>query len=264
MDILLEKVDRLKNVFLELFYSAGFTILLLFRAILNLPFVVFKAKEILEQAFLAGVGSFFVVSIVSVFTGMIMGLNTGLGLRDFGAESQVGLLLTITLTREMSPFMTSLILAASVGSAMAAEIGTMKVSEEIDALEVMSIDPVRYLVMPRILGFSLMVPVLCVYATTLGLLGGAIVGYFQLGLDYKSYFQDVTDRITSSPGLKDLYVGLLKGYIFGLVISTISCAEGLRTSNGAIGVGRTTRKAVVLSFLFVIFFGYIITALFYN
>ena len=132
--------------------AIGFTVLLLFRAFAQSHQVFFKRREIMEQMFIAGVGSLFVVSIVSIFTGMIMGLNTGLGLRDFGAEGQIGLLLTITLTREMSPFMTSLILAASVGSAMAAEIGTMKVSEEIDALEVMSIDPVRYLVMPRIFG----------------------------------------------------------------------------------------------------------------
>jgi phospholipid/cholesterol/gamma-HCH transport system permease protein len=245
-------------------FAIGFTVLLLFRSFGQTHQVFFKRKEILEQMFIAGVGSLFVVSIVSIFTGMIMGLNTGLGLRDFGAEGQIGLLLTITLTREMSPFMTSLILAASVGSAMAAEIGTMKVSEEIDALEVMSIDPVRYLVMPRVFGFSIMVPILCVYSSTLGILGGAIVGYFQLGIDMISYFQDVFYRVSSIPGLKDLYVGVLKGYVFGLIIATVSCSQGLRTTGGAIGVGQTTRQAVVTSFLLVIFFGYVITAIFYK
>ncbi len=244
--------------------AVGFTVLLLIRTFGKSHYVFFKRKEILEQMFIAGVGSLFVVSVVSIFTGMIMGLNTGLGLRDFGAEGQIGLLLTITLTREMSPFMTSLILAASVGSAMAAEIGTMKVSEEIDALEVMSIDPVRYLVMPRIFGFSVMVPVLCIYSSTLGILGGAVIGHFQLGIDMISYFQDVFYRISSIPGLKDLYVGILKGYVFGLIISTVSCSQGLRTSGGAIGVGQTTRKAVVTSFLMVIFSGYVITAVFYK
>ncbi len=244
--------------------AVGFTVLLLIRTFGKSHHVFFKRKEILEQMFIAGVGSLFVVSVVSIFTGMIMGLNTGLGLRDFGAEGQIGLLLTITLTREMSPFMTSLILAASVGSAMAAEIGTMKVSEEIDALEVMSIDPIRYLVMPRIFGFSVMVPVLCIYSSTLGILGGAVIGHFQLGIDMISYFQDVFYRISSIPGLKDLYVGILKGYVFGLIISTVSCSQGLRTSGGAIGVGQTTRKAVVTSFLMVIFSGYVITAIFYK
>jgi phospholipid/cholesterol/gamma-HCH transport system permease protein len=248
----------------NLLEGAGFTVLVLVQALLNSHQIWFKRKEILDQMFIAGVGSLFVVSIVSVFTGMIMGLNTGLGLRDFGAEGQIGLLLTIVLTREMAPFMTSLILAASVGSSMAAEIGTMKVSEEIDALEVMSIDPIRYLVLPRILGFSLMVPILCVYSSVLGILGGALVGNFQLGIEYRSYLQDVLERITSVPGLKDLYVGLLKGYVFGLLIATISCSQGLRTTQGAIGVGRTTRKSVVTSFLMVIFFGYVLTAIFFN
>ena len=227
-------------------------------------FFIFKWNEIIYQMYVAGITSFFVVSIVAVFTGMIMGLNAGLGLKDFGAEGQIGVLLTITLTREMSPFMTALILSASVGSSIAAEIGTMKVSEEIDALEVMSIDPVRYIVMPRVVGFTLMVPVLCVYATILGILGGAIVGHFQLGVDYTTYFHDVYSRIKSVPGLKDLYSGLLKGLVFGVTISVVSCSHGIRAKDGALGVGRATRESVVTSFLLVIFIGYVITAILYR
>ncbi|WCL50947.1 MlaE family ABC transporter permease [Leptospira sp. GIMC2001] len=257
-------IQKLKKSITSLLEGSGYTVLLLIQTIGQSRHAWFKKKEILDQMYISGVGSLFVVSIVSVFTGMIMGLNTGLGLRDFGAEGQIGILLTIVLTREFAPFMTSLILAASVGSSMAAEIGTMKVSEEIDALEVMSINPVRYLVLPRILGFSLMVPVLCVYASVLGILGGAVVGNFQLGIEYRSYFQDVTERVSSIAGLKDLYVGLFKGYVFGILIATISCSQGLRTTQGAIGVGKTTRKAVVTSFLIVIFFGYVLTALFFN
>lgn len=245
-------------------YGAGYTLILLFQTILQFRAIFFKRNEILHQMYISGISSFFVVSIVAIFTGMIMGLNAGLGLKDFGAEGQIGLLLTITLTREMSPFMTALILSASVGSAIAAEIGTMKVSEEIDALEVMSISPVRYLVMPRVLGFSFMVPVLCIYASVLGIIGGAIVGHFQLGVEYQVYFNDVQRRIGSVPGLKDLYVGLLKGFVFGVTISIVSCSHGLRTTNGAIGVGRATRESVVISFLLVIFIGYVLTAILYR
>ncbi|MBK6606716.1 MAG: ABC transporter permease, partial [Leptospiraceae bacterium] len=176
-------------------FGAGYTLVLLFQTVLQFRAIFFKRNEIVQQMFTAGISSFFVVSIVAVFTGMIMGLNAGLGLKDFGAEGQIGLLLTITLTREMSPFMTALILSASVGSAIAAEIGTMKVSEEIDALEVMSISPVRYLVMPRVIGFSLMVPVLCIYSSILGVFGGAVVGHFQLGVEYQVYFNDVLNRV---------------------------------------------------------------------
>ncbi|MEM7181037.1 MAG: ABC transporter permease [Spirochaetota bacterium] len=252
------------NLLEQSLYGAGYTIILLYKTILQSTAIFFKRREIVHQMYVSGINSFFVVSIVAVFTGMIMGLNAGLGLKDFGAEGQIGNLLTITLTREMSPFMTALILAASVGSAIAAEIGTMKVSEEIDALEVMSIDPVRYLIMPRVLGFSSMVPILCVYSSILGVLGGAVVGQFQLGVDYRIYFNDVIARVSSTPGLKDLYVGLFKGYIFGITVSIVACSHGLRTTNGAIGVGRATRQSVVTSFLLVIFFGYVLTAIFYR
>ncbi|MCP5501571.1 MAG: ABC transporter permease [Leptospiraceae bacterium] len=248
----------------ESIYGAGYTIILLYHTLLQSPSIFFKRNEILHQMYVTGISSFFVVSIVAVFTGMIMALNAGLGLKDFGAEGQIGYLLTITLTREMSPFMTALILAASVGSALAAEIGTMKVSEEIDALEVMSIDPVRYLVFPRVFGFSSVVPILCVYSSILGVLGGAVVGQFQLGVNYKVYFNDVINRVSTIPGLKDLWVGLFKGYVFGIIVSVVSCSHGLRASNGAIGVGRATRQSVVTSFLLVIFFGYVLTAIFYR
>ena len=243
-------------------FGAGYTLVLLFQTVLQFRAIFFKRNEIVQQMFTAGISSFFVVSIVAVFTGMIMGLNAGL--KDFGAEGQIGLLLTITLTREMSPFMTALILSASVGSAIAAEIGTMKVSEEIDALEVMSISPVRYLVMPRVIGFSLMVPVLCIYSSILGVFGGAVVGHFQLGVEYQVYFNDVLNRVGSVPGLKDLYVGLLKGFVFGITVSIVSCSHGLRATNGAIGVGRATRESVVTSFLLVIFIGYVLTAILYR
>ena len=245
-------------------FGAGYTLVLLFQTVLQFRAIFFKRNEIVQQMFTAGISSFFVVSIVAVFTGMIMGLNAGLGLKDFGAEGQIGLLLTITLTREMSPFMTALILSASVGSAIAAEIGTMKVSEEIDALEVMSISPVRYLVMPRVIGFSLMVPVLCIYSSILGVFGGAVVGHFQLGVEYQVYFNDVLNRVGSGPGLYDLYVGLLKGFVFGITVSIVSCSHGLRATNGAIGVGRATRESVVTSFLLVIFIGYVLTAILYR
>jgi phospholipid/cholesterol/gamma-HCH transport system permease protein len=255
---------KLINLLKEWVFGAGYTLVLLFQTVLEFRAIFFKRNEIIQQMFTAGISSFFVVSIVAVFTGMIMGLNAGLGLKDFGAEGQIGIILTITLTREMSPFMTALILSASVGSAIAAEIGTMKVSEEIDALEVMSISPVRYLVMPRVIGFSLMVPVLCIYASILGVFGGSVVGHFQLGVEFQVYFNGVLRRIGSVPGLKDLYVGLLKGLVFGITVSIVSCSHGLRATNGAIGVGRATRESVVTSFLLVIFIGYVITAIIYR
>ncbi len=244
--------------------GAGETLILLGRTILNLPWLWFKRGEALRQMYVAGMKSLFVVSIVATFTGMIIALQTGLALRDFGQQDIIGQVLTVTLTREMSPFMTALILAAAVGSAIAAEVGTMSVSEEIDALEVMSVDPIRYIVMPRVVGFTLMVPVLAIYASLLGILGGGMVAKTQLNVEYSTYFNLVLEVLRSKDGLKDIWVGVFKAFVFGLTISSVSCHHGLAATGGAIGVGRAVRQAVVTSFLLVIILGYFISATFYR
>lgn len=254
----------LKNYIYDPIIGAGKTLLLLFEAAINLPFIVFKIGETLRQMYVAGFKSLFVVSVVATFTGMILCLQTGLALKDFGQQDLIGQIIVITLTREMAPFMTALILSASVGSAMAAEIGTMSVSEEIDALDVMSISPVRYLVLPRITGFTIMTPVLSNYASLLGVLGGGLVASTQLGVTSSTYFNLVLEVLMSGDGLKDIWVGNLKAVIFGLTISAISCRQGLAATGGAIGVGIAVRQAVVLSYLFVIIFGYFTTAVFYR
>ncbi|MEQ8350258.1 MAG: ABC transporter permease [Leptospiraceae bacterium] len=244
--------------------GAGSTLLLLFRTMLQLPHLWFKKRETLRQMYVAGLKSLFVVSVVATFTGMILSLQTGLALKDFGQEEQIGNVIVVALTREMAPFMTALILSAAVGSAMAAEIGTMTVSEEIDALEVMSINPVRYLVLPRVIGFTIMTPVLSNYASLLGVLGGSLVAKTQLGVDSSTYFNLVMEVLLGNTGLKDIWVGNLKALLFGLTISAISCQQGLTATGGAIGVGVAVRQSVVLSYLFVIIFGYFTTALFYR
>ena len=244
--------------------GAGEALILLARTALALPHLWFKRKETLHQMYLAGVKSLFVVSIVASFSGMIISLQTGLALRDFGQQDLIGQVIVVTLTREFSPFMTALILAAAVGSAMAAEIGTMTVSEEIDALEVMSIDPVKYLVLPRIVGFTLMVPVLSAYATLVGVLGGGLVANTQLNVEFVTYINLVLEVLKTESGLKDIWVGEFKAAIFGITISTIACFQGLSARGGAIGVGAAVRKSVVHAFLFVLILGYFITTLFYR
>lgn len=244
--------------------GAGDTLILIFLTMLQLPYIWFKRHDLLRQIINMGLKSLAVVSIVAMFTGMIISLQTGLALKDFGQQDRIGQVIVVALTREMSPFMTALILAAAVGSSMAAELGTMKVSEEIDALEVMSIDPVRYLVLPRIVGFTMITPVLATYATLLGVLGGGLVARTQLDVEYSTYFNLVLEVLYSHTGLKDIWVGQLKAVVFGLTISAISCRQGLATGGGAIGVGIATRQAVVTSFLVIIVLGYFITAVFYR
>ncbi len=241
-------------------YFSGFTILLIFRAIVESRFAFRKWREIVKQMYVSGVKSMLVCSIVALFGGMILSLHTGVELKKWGQQDAVPILMINVMNKEMGSFLTAIILTAFSGAAMAAELGTMKVSEEIDALEMMSINPVRYLVMPRMISMMLMVPALSIYTVILGVFGGALVSYFQLGLTFQDYYH----RVYESIWVKDMFVGLLKSLVFAVIISSISCANGLLAENGALGVGRATRVSVVSSYLMVLIIGYFITSLFYG
>lgn len=217
-------------------------------------------NEVFAQMFIAGVKSIGVITVVALFTGMILALQAGLALRDYGQEASISTLVSVTMLREMGPFMTGLILAASVGSAICAQIGTMTVSEEVAALEIMSIDPHRFLVMPRLLALIVMAPAMTIYANMVGILGGALVGALQLGVSFHKYF----DNAFLVAEYKDLFVGIFKACVFGLIITTVACHQGFNTRDGAVGVGRNTRKTVVVSFLLILVMGYFITGLFYR
>ena len=218
-----------------------------------------RRREIGRQLFIVGVRSFGVTEVVALFTGMILSLQAGIELRNYGQEVNVGIIVSQTMCREMGPFMTALILAASVGSAMAAELGTMTVSEEIDALQVMSINPVRYLVMPRLFAMMVMTPVLTVYTDVIGIVGGGLVAQTQLDVPWSAYYNNVMSFLKT----KEIFVGLFKALIFGVIVATVSCYQGLATTNGAVGVGVATRRAVVISFLLVLIIGYFTTRMFY-
>lgn len=213
-----------------------------------------------EQLYAVGIASLPIITIVALFTGMILALQTGLELRRFNQEIYIGSAVMVTMLREMGPLMTALILSACVGSSMAAQIGTMTVNDEIAALEMLSIDPVRFLMTPRIWAMVLMTPLLSFYTCVVGVMGGALVGNTQLNIQWSQYF-DVALQFARE---KDLYVGLLKAVVYGLVIAGVSCYEGFTTTQGAVGVGRATRSSVVKSFLLVLVLGYFVTRGFYN
>ncbi len=217
-------------------------------------------REVLVQLFVTGIKSLGVLSVVAAFIGMILALQTGLELRRYGQEVNIGTAVTVVMVREMGPFMTGLVIAASVGAAIAAQMATMTVSEEIAALEVMSIDPVRFLVMPRLAAMLVMMPLLTVYTNVLGVLGGAVVGKTQLGVALPAYFDNAIQFVRN----KDLYVGLFKAMVFGVIIVTVACQQGFQASEGAVGVGVATRRTVVISFLTILAVGYMITRLFYT
>jgi len=246
---------------LRLLHDVGRAIFMLLESTFFLQFAFSRRNryETVTQLYITGIKSLGVITVVALFTGMILALQTGLELRRYGQEVYIGSAVAVSMIREMGPFMTGLIIAASVGSAIAAQIGTMSVSEEIAALEVMSINPNRFLVMPRLMALTVMMPVLTVYTNILGIFGGAVVGTTQLGVSIQSYM----DNATQFAANKDLYVGLFKALIFGVVIATVSCHQGLMTTEGAVGVGKATRRAVIISFLVILVLGYMITRLFY-
>lgn len=241
--------------------NTGRALIILFEAVMYLPLMFSKRSrhEVVYQFFITGIKSLGVITVVALFTGMILALQTGIELRKFGQEVNIGAAVMVSMLREMGPFMTALILSASVGSAIAAQLGTMVVSEEIAALEIMSISPVRFLVMPRLAALMVMTPLLTFYACMLGVIGGGIVGYTQLDVSFKAYLDNATRWAVN----KDLYVGLFKAFIFGIIITIVACYQGFSTTDGAVGVGRATRQSVITSFLSILIVGYIITRFFY-
>ena len=234
---------------------------MLFEAVWFIRFAFGKRSrhETVTQFYITGIKSLAVISVVALFTGMILALQTGLELRRYGQEVYIGSAVAVSMVREMGPFMTGLIIAASVGSAIAAQLGTMTVAEEIAALEVMSINPNRFLVMPRLVALAVMMPILTVYTNILGIMGGAVVGSTQLGVSTTAYMDNATQFATN----KDLYVGLFKAFVFGIIITTVACHQGFMTTEGAVGVGKATRRSVIISFLVILIVGYMITRFFY-
>jgi phospholipid/cholesterol/gamma-HCH transport system permease protein len=235
--------------------GAGYTLDLFLRAAGHVVQVGRKRRETLAHLSLCTLGSLPVVFITALFTGMIVSLQTGQVLRDFGQESTLGYIVTIGMCREMGPVFTCLALAGLVGSTYAAEIGTMKVSEEVDALEVMSIDPVYYLVMPRLIALSLAAVALTIYANVIGIAGGALVARANFDVDLEVFMKNGRDALK----MKDIYGGLLKSYMFGTTIAIVACGQGLRAEGGPAGVGRATLRSVVISFMLILVFDYLLT-----
>ena len=226
--------------------------------------LVFRSREsrrdFLDQLFKTGITTLPVISVVSFFIGMILALQVGLELRRFNQEIYLGAAVMISLIREMAPFSCGLCLASCVGSAIAAEIGTMKVNDEIDALKIMGISPLKFLAAPRLLALCIMAPILAFYCIIIGTMGGGLVGATQLGVDFGQYISSAM----SIAETKDLYVGLVKALVFGFTIGTVSISEGLGTKLGATGVGKATQRSVIVSFLLILMFGYMITRMCYQ
>jgi len=228
----------------------GQTILWIFRP----PFDV---REPLSQMEEVGLRSIPVVVITAAFTGMVLALQSFTGFKRFNAETLVGTVVALSVTRELGPVLTGLMVSGRVGSAMAAELGTMRVTEQIDALHTLATNPVKYLIVPRFLASLIMFPILVVFADIIGIMGGYFVSVKILGTNPTIYIRRTWDYLE----LNDIYSGLLKACVFGMIMATISCYHGFYTEGGAEGVGRATTRAVVLSSLLILISNYFITAL---
>jgi phospholipid/cholesterol/gamma-HCH transport system permease protein len=245
--------------------AAGYVCDLLLRTGMHLPRLRRRARFMLDTAFSAGVRTLPVTMIVAAFAGAILAMQTGIELRRFGDTAVLGTITALSMCREMGPFITGVILAATVGSSIAAELGTMTVSDEVSALEVMSVDPVDYLVMPRVVALAVMCPVITVLSNVIGIFGGSVIAEHNLGVTPHLYWLSAREALMSSGMLlpKEVYVGLLKSLVFGTTIATVSCAAGLRASGGALGVGLAVQAAVRNSVILIIVFGFIVTWFFY-
>jgi phospholipid/cholesterol/gamma-HCH transport system permease protein len=209
-----------------------------------------------RQLIRAGNESLPLVALIAALMGIILALQSAHQLRTLGATHLVADLVAVSITRELGPLMTAILVAGRVGAAFAAELGTMKVSEEIDALTVIGIDPVHYLVVPRLGALLIAVPCLAVFANLVGILAGAGVGVLALGLGAGGYFADSLAAIE----LEDLWGGVLKALVFGGIIGLVACQQGLGTRGGADEVGRSTTAAVVRSIVLIIAADMFVTA----
>jgi phospholipid/cholesterol/gamma-HCH transport system permease protein len=248
--------------------GVGHPIEVFLQSIRRLPSMVRRRKPIAEQMFSSSVQGIHVVLLVGLFIGMIVSLQTGIELARIGQQDQIGVLVAVTMAREMGPFITATILAATVGSAMAAELGTMAVSDELAALEVLSVDRISFLVMPRLVALAIAAPLLTILCDTIGIFGGGLAAQSQLNVSFQLYIDSALDALRNPaitiPLPKDIYTGLFKSFVFGLLIAAISCSAGMRTSGGALGVGKATRQAVRDSIIAIIVSNYFMTWFFYK
>lgn len=215
----------------------------------------FSFKMTMEQVYQIGILSLPIVFITAASTGMVMALQFGVGLEKFGGKLYVPKIVSLSIIREMGPVFTCLMLAARVGAGIAAEVGSMTVTQQIDALRALGTSPIKKVVLPRVLGCLIAIPLLVALANVLGVVGGMIVGVHDLGLDPQFYMQKVYETIT----VVDYYSGFAKAPVFALVIALTSCYYGLNVEEGTRGVGTATTKAVVTSCIFIFIGDYFLT-----
>lgn len=217
-------------------------------------------KSTIHQMVLIGFNSIPIVATICFFVGLIMAMQAAYQLERFGASIYVADLVGVAMTRELGPLLTAIIIAGRSGSAIAAEIGTMKVNEEIDALQTMGLNPVRFLVVPRFLALLIVLPCLTIIANLVGILGGFFLAIFNLNISFIRYFHQTADALV----MKDLITGLIKTIFFAMIIAQVGAYQGFIVEGGAEGVGKSTTASVVTSIFLIIVADLIMTMIFYS
>jgi phospholipid/cholesterol/gamma-HCH transport system permease protein len=218
-----------------------------------------RLQGAISQATEVGVRALPILSLITFFIGLILALQSAYELRKLGALGLVATAVAISVTREIGPLITAILVIGRSGSAFAAEIGTMRITEEIDALETMAIEPVDFLVTPKFLAMIIMMPCLTMWADTMGIMGGSLFGMAQADFTWVRYMRSSLDALY----LRDIAIGLIKSVMFGIAITAVGCYEGLSTAGGAEEIGRSTTQAVVISIFSVIAVDLVFTAIFF-
>ncbi len=214
-------------------------------------------REMLRQAQAIGVRSASIVAVTATFTGMVLSLQTAYALARFGAKYYVGSVVGLALVRELGPVLAALMVAGRVGAGITAELGSMQVTEQVDAIRAMGADPLQKLVLPRVVAATLMLPLLTVLADVLGLAGAMVIAQVQHGIQSHFFIQTVVTTVM----LDDLFSGLAKTFFFGWVIASVGCFIGLRTRGGTVGVGNATTRAVVTASIAILVGDFFLTKL---
>lgn len=240
-----------------MFQNIGEMLILFWRTLQSLPLAWRQRQKIFDQLFEIGNASLLMACILSLFIGGVLALQAGSVLVERGLSQVIGGMVGVSMCKELGPVMMSILIAGRIGSAMAAEIGSMQVYQEIDALKTMNINPIHYLVLPRVTAIALALPTLVVFSIMVGWFGGAVVATFnqQINLGIESYFNNLREVVA----LGDVLNGLIKSFAFALVIGVVACHQGLQTIGGPRGIGRSVTKAVVNSIVLILILDYFLT-----
>ena len=219
----------------------------------------YNLRALIQQVDHIGVKSISIAGVAAVFTGLVLALQTAYGLGRFGAKAYVGIIVSLSMVRELGPVLTALLVGGRVSSGITAELGSMKVTEQIDAMRAMGANPIKKLVVPRVLSTMLVLPLLTVMADILGILGGMVISRHEFQVDYHLYYNTVTRNLT----VADIISGLGKTVIFGYIIAIVGCYKGLETAGGTEGLGKATTATVVTSAIIVIISDFFLTKFFW-